>query len=332
VGKKKLTGLNNTGIDRRIEVYDIETILGCFTYTGINVDTRKVTQFVISGDTNQLRELIDHLDTLKYQIGFNNIGFDYPVLHCAYELLLKGYDRASGTVVAQMLYGKAQEIIGTQDRGMPTIRVKDYKIRQLDLFKMWHFNNKARRTSLKALEIAMNFPNVVEMPIDHHTAVLSEDQVKEVLSYNLNDVLATEEFFKRSKDKIQLRKDLTGAYNIPCINFSDSRIGEQLMLKLYCEKSGKDYWTVKEMRTHRSQIALSECIFDYIKFESKEFNGLLEKLKKSVVFETKGALEESIIYKGFRYDYGLGGIHGCIKPGIYESDDDHIIIDADVGS
>jgi hypothetical protein len=84
------------------------------------------------------------------------------------------------------------------------------------------------------------------------------------------------------------------------------------------------------MRTHRSSIALQDVILDKIKFIHPEFNKILEKFKSSVVVDTKKPFEYSVIYKGFKYDYGVGGIHGCIKPGVYEADREHIIYDIDI--
>lgn len=178
----------------------------------------------------------------------------------------------------------------------------------------------------------MNFPNVMEMPIDHKRTDIRYDEIEEVLKYNLNDVLATFEFYKKSKDKITLRKDIQKQFKIPCINFSDSKIGEQLVLSMYCDYANKDKWEVKKLRTFRNSINLGECISNKIKFETKVFQDLLEKLKKTTITTTKNAIQESIIYEGFKYDYGTGGIHGCAKPGIYSSDDEYIIIDADVSS
>jgi len=43
-------------------------------------------------------------------------------------------------------------------------------------------------------------------------------------------------------------------------------------------------------------------------------------------------LEFSVNYKGFKYDFGLGGIHGCIAPGLYKSDDKNVIKSCDVTS
>jgi hypothetical protein len=88
-------------------------------------------------------------------------------------------------------------------------------------------------TGLKKLEIAMGFPNVEDMPYHHSEEIKTQDQVDKILSYNLNDVNATYEFYLKSLDKIELRKTLNSKYTLACLNYSDSKIGEELVLKLY---------------------------------------------------------------------------------------------------
>lgn len=325
-------------IDRNSYVYDIETLKSCFTYTGLNIDTEEIVQYVIHKDRDDTYELYQHLIRCKGQIGFNNVNFDYPVIH--YFLLNVNrwiyQDKLNSEEIVTMLYQRAQDIINAQDTdnffNIVAIKQKDVKIVQLDLFKVWHYNNKARSTSLKSLEISMNYPNVMDMPISHTRDDIRLDEIDSILEYNLNDVLATFAFYKRSVEKIALRKQIQAKYGIPCINFSDSKIGESLLLDLYTKQTNTDPWDIKKLRTHRSAIYLNEIIFNYIKFESKEFNELLEFFRNTVVTNTKGAFAKSVMYKGFKYDYGTGGIHGCIKSGIYVSDDDYIIIDADVAS
>jgi len=294
--------------------------------------------FVCPGDRFELSLLLKHLIECKGQIGFNNINFDYPIVHWIFKNEWGDYNYNSEknkVDFISLIYQEAQRIISAQnqkEKVYTSIRYKDVLIPQLDLFKIWHYDNKARITSLKSLEISMNYPNVMDMPISHTKEDITLEEVKQILEYNLNDVLATFEFYKRSEAKISLRRDLVSKYNFPCMNYPDSKIGESLVLKLYSEAIGASQWDIKELRTYRPKIELKDCIFDYIEFESKQFNMFLDRLKSRVVYSTKGALADSVIYKGFMYDFGLGGIHGCIKAGVYESDDDYIIIDADVAS
>lgn len=321
-------------MNRNTWTYDIETIKGIFTYCAINIDTEEVVKYCIHKDCDESNQLREHLlKTVKAMIGFNNLDFDYPVLHCFLNICS---NKTAEETIA-ILYQKAQDIINYQNNveeltqfNPHIIKEKDIKIQQLDLYKLWHFNNTARRTSLKSLEISMNFPNVMEMPIYHTQEDISFALIEEIFEYNENDVKATFEFYRRSIDKINLRKSLKKKYNISCLNWSDSKIGEQLILKLYCDKVGIDPWEIKKLRSNRDKIKFKDIVLPHIKFESQEFDNLLQKIKNTIITETKNSFSESVVYKGFKYEFGQGGIHGCIKPGVYNSDEDYIIIDLDV--
>lgn len=332
-------------MDRQVWVYDIETLKSCFTYTAINIDTQEIVKYVIHKDRDDFSHLINHLNLCKGQIGFNNVNFDYPVIHYMMDLywrLIRNckksflYDE-SPSEIALMIYNKAQQIIDSQEtygNFYKTVAIKqsEVKIPQLDLFKIWHFNNPARATSLKALQIAINYPNVMESPISHTKEDITLEEVEQILEYNLNDVLSTYEFYKKSLDKIQLRKKIKKKYNLPCTNFSDTKIGESLTLKLYSELSDQDEYEVKQRRTYRDSINLSECIFDYIEFKTIIFKNLLDKFKSVIITNTKDGFKESVIYNKHKFEYGQGGLHSCCKPGIYISDNEYCIYDLDVAS
>ena len=197
-----------------IEVYDIEVLSNLFTYTGFDAKKKEWYQFIICEWKNDTNLLYNHLFRDKIcQVGFNNEGFDYPVLHHFINHYGE-YKTMSGQEVAQKLYNKSQEIIGQE---FSVISDKNKYIKQLDLFRIWHYNNKARATSLKDLEIAMRMKNVEEMPI-HHTHWCKEGDEIQVLSYNKNDVEATYNFLLttlgkteyslyKGKNKIELRQN-----------------------------------------------------------------------------------------------------------------------------
>ena len=158
-------------MDRRIETFDIENAHSCFTYTGYNIDTKQVSQFVIHSSRNDIVAMVNHIRSLKGMVGFNNLMFDYPIIH----FIIKNmddwfYDGLSNEEMINLIYNKTQEIINSQNtdnRYGFMIKSRDVFVSQMDLFKMHHFDNKARRTSLKSLEISMNYPNVMDMPIHH---------------------------------------------------------------------------------------------------------------------------------------------------------------------
>jgi hypothetical protein len=313
---------------KRVWVYDIETLSNCFTYTAIDRDSDEVIKFVIWKEKNEIYELLTHLNNCSGQIGFNNINFDYPVIH----YIIKERNRLvqlDGDKIAKSIYKKAQSVISQE---YSAIKESEVIIPQLDLFRIWHYDNKARMTGLKKLEIAMNFPNVQDMPYSHEHKVKTEQEVIEILDYNLNDVEATKVFYTKTTDKLNLRKGLSKKYNMDCYNFPDSKIGEQLMLKLYCHYTQQSEDEIKRKRTHRRLFKFAECIPQYIKFTTPEFNQLLEYLRGIEVTELKESFKYSFEYNGFTFDLGTGGIHGCIKPGIYKSTDTEIVVDCDVAS
>lgn len=324
------------------EVYDLETIINLFTYTGYCLQDKKYYQFVIHNSRNDLELLYNHLirDKEMLQIGYNNESFDYPILHF-FMLNYKRFKNLSGYEVANELYQKAQSLIDSQD----FVRIFDNKkfIKQMDLYLIWHYNNPAKRTSLKDLEFAMNMDYIEEMPIAHNQ-FCKESDIKLVLSYNLNDVKATKLFLNatlgktdytiyKGKDKIQLRREIERDYGLKCMNYNDVKIGEQLLLKLYCEKTGLDLQYVKKLRTPRPIINIKDCIPQWCQFNTELFNKeLIDELKKIVIYNgiLKDVFDLSVIYNGIKIDYGAGGAHASIKSGIYKEDSEYTIMDVDI--
>ena len=323
-----------------LEVYDLECLRNLFTYTGYCPKENKYYQFVICSWRNDLELLYEHLNRDKLlMVGYNNEGYDYPLLHHILNHFDK-YKHYTGQEVATALYDKSQEII---EQEFSVIADKNKYIPQLDLYRIHHFNNKARIASLKDIEIAMNLPDVREMPI-HHTTWCKEGDEVEILSYNKWDVYSTYLFFLvtlgktdnpiyKGRNKIELRQQLQKKFGIPCLNWPDVKIGEQLILKLYSDKTGFNSYELKKAGgTHRNQINLKDCIPHWANFETPEFNSIKSKFQNTSIYSIKGSFSESLIYHGIKMDYGTGGLHSCIKSGIYEADDYWMILDEDIGS
>ena len=309
-------------------IYDIETLSNCFTYTALHRDTPEVKQYTIWEDTNEIVMLIEHLESCKGLVGFNNLSFDYPVLH----YMMNHYEEwndLSGNDIAELIYEKAQETIKDEWSGVQDMYIK---VPQLDLFRIWHYNNRARMTSLKKLQISLRYPNVQDMPYAHDSIIETKEQVQEILDYNLNDVKATLDFYLKTIPKLELRKGLYKRYGLNCMNYPDSKIGEDLTLKLYCEATGQREAHIRKQRTRRKVFKFKECFPDYTYFVTDEFKGLQTYLEGIEVNELKGAFAYSFDYNGFQFDLGTGGIHGCIEAGVYGSTDTHMIVDIDVAS
>ncbi len=317
---------------KSIWIYDFEVFLGFHCATFMHKDTKEIQQFVIHNSRNDFANYIKFLQNdVGGLVGFNNINYDYPILHYILtELANSEIIHNNIKLLTHLIYTKSSELINNEDKfkGIPEWQ---WLIPQLDLYRINHFDNKAKRTSLKDVEIEIQFPNVISCPFDENHIVM-DDEVQQILNYNLNDVEATYEFYLLMKDEIQMRKDFSKEYSINLINANEPKIGSEIFAKILSEQMMIPIKNLKQMRTYRKGIVLNDCILPNIRFQSKEFNDLLIEYKELIINETKNSIEKSVIYKGFKYEFGLGGLHGCIKPGVYKSTDNIIIHDIDVAS
>lgn len=89
---------------------------------------------------------------------------------------------------------------------------------------------------------------------------------------------------------------------------------------------------IRKLRTPRPLINIKDCIPKWCYFKRKEFEKLVTFFKKSTIVNgnTKGVLSTSVIFHGIKIDYGAGGAHASIKPGVYKSDDYWMILDLDI--
>src|SRR5690606_32142608 len=125
--------------------------------------------------------------------------------------------------------------------------IPEWKLRHkhLDLYKVHHFDNKNRRTGLKWCEFMMDLPNIEDLPENYNS-------LSEIISYNRNDVIATKELYKKSRGMIDLRNNLTKLYGINFTNASNSKIGSELLLKLYCNMTSLNAIEVSNLRIYRN--------------------------------------------------------------------------------
>lgn len=187
-------------------------------------------------------------------------------------------------------------------------------------------------------------PNVEEMPIHHSTWCKKGDE-KCILEYNKNDVYATYLFFLttigkteyplyKGKNKIKLRQEIKKKFDVDVLNLGDVPMGEALMLNLYSRNTGIPIYELKNKGgTPRPDgIQLKECIPYWCNIKSKEFNEFLDKIKHLTIKGVKGEFQQSVYFHNYRFDFGLGGSHGSSEPRVWDSNDEWVIADYDVGS
>lgn len=331
-------------VDVRDWGYDEECYPNIFTACFIHAATDMCLLFEISDRKNEQAQLIEFVFNLGRSkargVGFNNLSYDYPVLHFIVNNL--------GCTLEQ-IYAKSQSQIKPEGQWPKIVWDRDQIFEQIDLYKINHFDNKAKRTSLKALEVAMHSRNVKDLPFPVGM-VLNDDQKDILIGYNKHDARETLKFYVRCLPQIHLRERLSEKYKCNMMNYSNTKIGGTILVS-EMEKSGLQCYTLDAngkkipRQTIRDFVKFSDVIFPYVKFERPEFNKILDTFvsKKitaaeveqgeSPVLKTKGVFKDiSATVDGFTFVYGVGGIHGSVESQIVISDNDFQIVDADVTS
>lgn len=275
-------------------VYDIEVLPNLFTLTAYDVQTGLLSVFEVSPRHNQYHVMTDWLHMLKRKnyvmVGFNNYHYDYPVLH---SILNVSDDKN----VIHTAWRKSNAVIDSAragDRFAHTIWDRDMYIPQLDLFKVHHFDNKAKMVSLKRLEFNMRRPVVLEWDGDF-TKPIEVGRIDDLIRYNTEDVLATVEFLRHSEEAVSFRESLIPDFGIEVLNYNDTKIGEKLIQrkleeavgpnKLYdFEDRGDGTYSRRPKQTHRDKIYVRELLFPIYSWRQEEFRGVFETIKSLIVF------------------------------------------------
>ena len=316
-------------------VYDIETFPNVFTISLLHRVTRRKWYFEISFRRNDIQSFCLFLDILKQQecrmIGYNNVGFDYPVVHFIYQNRMVG-------ITAADIYNKAMSIINAYGPAKFSHMVweSDWLVPQVDLYKIHHFDNVSKATSLKILEFNMGMNSIEDLPFPVGTE-LNEEQTETLISYNWHDIDATDQFTDRSQAQIKMREGLSETFSKNMMNMSDVKIGETILVT-EMEKRGikiYEYDGNKKVKrqTKRESIDLAQVIFPYVQFEHESFQQIKAYLESKVIKETKGVFKGLIAsVDGLDYHFGTGGLHASVESQIVYTDTMYQLVDVDVAS
>jgi hypothetical protein len=180
------------------------------------------------------------------------------------------------------------------------------------------------------------------MPIHHAKTNMTDEEIQLTKDYCKNDISATYQFYKitigdcshplyKGNNQIQLRMDIQEEFGIPCLNYSDSKIGDEMIKKYYCQEKGIPYKELPKKGYFRKEIKMKHCIAQYVKFQTLE----LIEFHKSLKEATLGLMDDfkqTITFYENNYTFAKGGLHTENSPKIFEADEEHYIIDWDVSS
>jgi len=318
-------------------IYDLETYPNCFTATFMHPITKDAHVFELSdyrNDSSALTSFLYNCQTHGHRlVGFNNINFDYPIIH---QYMVSGCSMNHVD-----LYDAAMRIINNTGKFNPyTIWPNQELIRQIDLYKICHFDNKSRRTSLKVLEFNMRRDSVEDLPIPVGTTLTREQIINQLIPYNLEDVKATADFYLRLVNNIAFRESIHREFGIDCLNFNDTKIGKEYFIKqLEAAAPGSCYYYENRKRqkrqTHREFIDLRDVVLPCVEFTDPEFRRIHNFFMDTRLdaYELNGVFKDLTCETGeLVFSFGLGGVHASVDNESFAADDEYEIIDLDVAS
>jgi hypothetical protein len=332
-----------------MEVYDIETLKRMFLYMSFNVETKQWLEFEVSESVNTLDGLIKHLVGNKEEfVSFNGLGFDAQVLQYIIDNHTRWWNLGNVEIIA-LIYKFSQRIIDDQKYGLfPPYREENFENSQIDLFKIHHFDNENKRTSLKWLEFTMDAPSVEEMPIHHAVETLSESDKEIIKEYCKNDIENTYLFYRytigdvehdlyKGMDMIQSRRDLIEEVGLPkkAMSYSDVKIGDEINKMVYCKNTGKKIWDLYDLKLSRKRtphFTFGECIPDYVTFRNPVFKAFYEEMKGiRVNLNEREGDPYPFSYNKTNYSIAQGGIHSTERNRIIIVQKGWRCTDADIG-
>lgn len=321
--------------------WDIETLPNCITVAAEFLYSDQSAVWEISeyrDDRAGLREWMNWLNSSRVpMIGFNNIGFDLPVMDVFWRNQMAGYSE---------LYAKSQHIFASrdEDRFANTIWPRDWFAPQIDLMAMNRFNTTTKSTSLKALQFAMRSENIVESAVPFGVPVSREDIDNDLIPYNLHDVSSTKQFALLSIDAIKFRMTMVEQYGIECLSWDDVKIGAQMLIRQLGENLcyTRDPVTNKRKtrQTVRTTIPVQNMLFPYIYFKHPELQRVLRfmqgvtltpsDMSKDAGKDEKSPLTIEADVGGVSLRFGSGGVHGSLKSRKFVAGNGWTIEDDDV--
>jgi hypothetical protein len=310
-------------------IYDLETYRELFLFVCTFEGTDQFAVYECSrrrNDAAGIRDLVMGTPDLV-MVGFNSLTFDYPIVHWLIGAIESGEtERLGGAGVAMRCHELGNAIIGNAERHAYTVWPRHQLAPQLDLMRVHHMDNAARRTSLKALQCAMRSPSVVDLPIAPG-ADLSEADMDTVIRYGVHDVQETARFLALSADAVRFRESLGTEF----LATSDAGIGKKILrtaleqVRPGCTARG----------TWRDKIELRDIILPGIAFTRRPFTEMLARFQEMTVDarNVKGSFPDTRVFEaGLSFKFGLGGLHGSRNRVTYRTNDEYEIVDVDVTS
>lgn len=328
-----------------IVIEDIETYAELFLVVIYIPEERLYKKWEVSKWRNELDGFARFVEQYSdyYFVTYNGLSFDAQVI----EWVLRNYEEwyeLSGLEIAAKIAQWASDRINDANYDIfPPYREEELSLKQIDLFTIWHFNNRAKSMSLKALEFFLRLNNIEETPVSFNKRDLTREDVVEVTRYCKNDVLATYQFFLftigetshplyKGKNKILDRQILEEEIGMRCLNWDDVRIGAEWNKLDYLKLTGRNERDLKPKRVNHFYGKKYKQFFPRtVEFQTPKLREYVRKFGETFILNKKQEFpykfSDSLIANVAR-----GGIHSQEKGRFLQPSSDEIYLQCDIGS
>lgn len=332
-------------------VYDIETLINFHCFVFLDTESDQLVQFLLFSEKYwDLDALVDFLWKRPTLIGYNVLKFDSQIL----QFIIDNYKRwkSEGTSRQQIIreiYFFAQRVITlTNNNEFPPYPEWKLLCKHNDVFTIFHFDNRAKATSLKWLQFMIDWPDLREMPIEHNVEI-TEDQIPSILFYCCNDVRSTKAVYQIAKgdtelelykgvDKLELRQDIKNEYGFydSCLNWNDVKLGDQMNMKNYFNLTGltkkDELFELKHKNRRTGDFTFGDCFPEYMEFKTKAFRDFVNSFKDEIIRLDDKSQQFEFTYYQTSYTVAKGGLHSNDPVRILIPGQQQVLRDADVGS
>ena len=318
---------------------DIEVYPDLFFVGVKDFKEQKVHTFEMSHRKDERLKLHNFLKVFKgFLVTFNGIHYDEVVL----KYFLKDFKILKDLDIVDFLYAIkdfSDDVIRDDDNVRPIRWLKTTWI-SIDLFLYWSKGLRLQKQiSLKSLGIQLNHEEVQELPYPiNHYFKGNDEQIETLIHYNVkNDLGILEKLLSRMKGDVELRHYVLKTYGVNAWSMDAPKIASEYLLEDYCSKTFdkggfKDYNTykksVRDSRYEPPPFVLKDYIPN-VTFTEPFFQRIYKNFQ-----ECRGKYYEVLWLNKNDTDMiimpSIGGIHSKNDNEIYESDDEWVIVDADI--
>lgn len=256
-------------------------------------------------------------------ITFNGMSYDMPMIF--YVLSGKNnrqIKQANDLIIkSQIKYWEAEKALG--------IRIP--ALDHIDLIEP----NPSVRQGQKTLAGRLHAPKMQDLPYDPDQP-LTPEQIERVTEYCWNDIEVLRLLFDALKEPLALREALGKEYGQDFRSKSDAQMGEAI-IKWGIEKAtGRK----PERTSGQRGTSFTYAVPEWMRFQTPQLQEVLDAVRETTFYvkadgkvEMPKSLEgRTITIGGSTYAMGIGGLHSTEANRMVASDEDNVLIDADVTS